>query len=306
MGKHSRAKKFRHRAGLFLFASLCLIAGAFALWAFVLSPDNSGNETVNKADTPSVSQAPEPAKEDAGDKGKAEKKDPAPKPVMVAVPDIPVGATEQEAKKLLESKDLKLGEVSKEANADTEKGGVILQDPWPEKEIKEGSAVDITLSSGPKETDEASADPSAAPTPSSTAMMLTVPKMGKSGQPIGEGVDEGTLYNGPGHAPTTGYPWVPGSNTYIAGHVLGYEGTGSYMDFAALPSMAYGDTITLTDANGTNYNYTVSEILQVSIYDLWVMDPTGKDQVSLQTCINPPAYDVRLVVRGDLTSVDPA
>lgn len=304
MGKHSRVKKFRHRAGLFLFASLCLIAGAFALWSFVLSPDNSGDETVNKADTPSVSQAPKPTKDDAGDKGKAEKKDPAPKPAMVAVPDIPVGATEQEAKKLLESKDLKLGEVSKEANADTEKGGVILQNPLPDKEIKEGSAVDITLSSGPKESEEVSlAD---VPAPPSSAMTLTVPKMGKSNQPIGEGVDPATLMNGPGHAPTSGYPWVAGSNTYIAGHVLGYAGTGSYLDFAALPNMTYGDTITLTDANGTNYNYTVSEILQVSIYDLWVMDPTGKDQVSLQTCINPPAYDVRLVVRGDLTSVDPA
>jgi sortase A len=130
--------------------------------------------------------------------------------------------------------------------------------------------------------------------------------MGKSGQPVGEGVDEGTLYNGPGHAPTSGYPWQEGANVYIAGHVLGYEGTGSYMDFAALPNMSYGDEIILTDANGTTYTYVVSEILQVSIYDLWVMDPTGANQVSLQTCINPPAYDVRLVVRGDLQSVVPA
>lgn len=299
MGKHSRVKKLRHRVGFFLFASLVLVAGAFAVWSFVLSPGDSGGERVNKADSPSVSKAPEPAKDDSG---KAEKKA---TPVMVAVPDIPTGATEQEAEKLLESKGLKLGEVSEEANQDTKKGGVILQDPLPEKEIKKGSAVGITLSSGPKKSDE-EGSLAEAPTPSSTAMTLTVPKMGKSGQPIGEGVDPATLINGAGHAPTTGYPWIPGSNTYIAGHVLGYAGTGSYMDFAALPSMTYGDTITLTDANGTNYNYTVSEILQVSIYDLWVMDPTGKDQVSLQTCINPPAYDVRLVVRGDLTSVDPA
>lgn len=298
MGKHSRANKFRHRVGFFLFASLVLVAGAFAVWSFVLSPADSGNETVNKADTPSVSKAPEPANDEAG---KGDKKA---KSAMVAVPNIPTGATEQEAEKLLESKGLKLGEVSEKANEDTKKGGVISQEPSPKEEIKEGAAVGITLSSGPKESDEVSlAD---VPAPSSSAMTLTVPKMGKSGQPIGEGVDPATLMNGPGHAPTTGYPWIPGSNTYVAGHVLGYAGTGSYLDFAALPNMTYGDTITLTDANGTNYNYTVSEILQVSIYDTWVMDPTGKDQVSLQTCINPPAYDVRLVVRGDLTSVDPA
>jgi sortase A len=145
-----------------------------------------------------------------------------------------------------------------------------------------------------------------APAPGSTAMTLSVPKMGIAGDPIYEGVDDATLRNGAGHSPTSGYPWVPGSNTYIASHVLGYEGTGSFMDFAALPSMAYGDQIMISDANGTTYTYTVSEILQVSITDVWVMGPTGADQISLQTCINPPAYDVRLVVRGDLTSVQPA
>jgi sortase A len=145
-----------------------------------------------------------------------------------------------------------------------------------------------------------------APDPGSTAMTLSVPKMGIAGDPIYEGVDDATLMNGAGHAPTTGYPWVPGSNTYVASHVLGYEGTGSYMDFAALPSMAYGDEIVVTDANGTTYTYIVSEILEVDITEVWVMDPTGSDQISLQTCINPPNYDVRLVVRGDLTNVQPA
>ena len=145
-----------------------------------------------------------------------------------------------------------------------------------------------------------------APDPGSTAMTLSVPKMGISGDPIYEGVDDATLRNGAGHAPTSGYPWVPGSNTYVASHVLGYEGTGSYLDFAALPSMAYGDEIVVTDANGTTYTYVVSEILEVAITEVWVMAPTGSDQISLQTCINPPAYDVRLVVRGDLTNVQPA
>lgn len=145
-----------------------------------------------------------------------------------------------------------------------------------------------------------------APIPSSTAMTLSVPAMGLSGDPIYEGVDPGTLMNGAGHAPNTGYPWVPGSNTYVASHVLGYEGTGSYMHFANLPNVGYGDQIFITDANGTQYTYNVSEILQVGITELWVMDPTGKDQISLQTCINPPAYDVRLVVRGDLVDVQPA
>jgi sortase A len=62
----------------------------------------------------------------------------------------------------------------------------------------------------------------------------------------------------------------------------------------------------VSDANGTTYTYIVSEILEVDITEVWVMDPTGSDQISLQTCINPPNYDVRLVVRGDLTNVQPA
>jgi sortase A len=176
----------------------------------------------------------------------------------------------------------------------------------PQEEAAAAEEAAVAEEAPEEEAAAGGADPSIAPEPASTALSLTVPAMGKSGQPVAEGVDEATLMNGPGHAPTTGYPWQEGANVYIAGHVLGYEGTGSYMDFAALPNMTYGDEIILTDANGTTYTYVVSEILEVSIYDLWVMDPTGKNQVSLQTCINPPAYDVRLVVRGDLQSVTPA
>lgn len=187
-----------------------------------------------------------------------------------------------------------IGEIPQPAQEEKKEEPKPEEDPKSDEEAEE------------PETASGGADPSLAPEPASTEMYLTVPKMGKSGQPIAEGVDEGTLYNGAGHAPTTGFPWQEGANVYIAGHVLGYEGTGSYMDFAALPNMTTGDEITLSDANGTVYTYVVSEILQVSIYDLWVMDPTGANQVSLQTCINPPAYDVRLVVRGDLQSVTPA
>ncbi|HET7480872.1 MAG TPA: PASTA domain-containing protein, partial [Rubrobacteraceae bacterium] len=204
MGKHSRVKKFRHRVGFFLFASLCLVAGAFAVWYLILAPDGSSKtEPFNKADTPKVAQAPKPAKKEA-----------ASKPAMVKVPEIPKGTTEAKAKALLKSKDLKLGEVTKKSSDDVDKGGVISQDPAPKKEVKEGSAVDIAVSSGPKEpaknSEKGSKDISVAnvPAPPSTAMTLTVPAMGKSGEPIGEGVDEGTLYNGPGHAPGTGYPWI--------------------------------------------------------------------------------------------------
>jgi len=313
-----KSKSRRSKVGLYLLAATLLAVGAVALGVFVFGLGSFGQEAspVKTASKPDVSSAPDPAKKQAA------------KPALVKVPKIPEGATRQEAEKLLKSNDLKLGKVEEKSSENVDKGGVITQKPSSDAKIKKGSAVGITLSSGPKQAaqPQQAAQPTPAaqpsqpdqaqqsstagvanvPAPSSSAMSLTVPKMGISGQAVGEGVDEGTLYNGPGHAPTSGYPWISGSNTYIAGHVLGYSGTGSYMNFAALPNMTYGDQIYITDANGTQYTYTVSDILQVSIYDTWVINPTGKDQVSLQTCINPPAYDVRLVVRGDLTSVGPA
>lgn len=231
MGKESRLRKFRRRAGLFLFASLCLAIGALTLWSLVLSP---GSAPVRQADIPSVSQAPELVKKPAADKKES-------------------------------------GEAKKHAG-----------DKKPAK------------------------DEAKVPIPDSTDLYLTVPKMGRYNDYVANGIDDATLYNGAGHAPFTGFPWEPKSNVYIAAHVLGYAGTGSYLQFANLPNMTYGDKIYLTDANGTKYTYEVSEILKVSIYDTWVMNPTGKDQVSLQTCINPPAYDVRLIVRGDLVDTQPA
>jgi sortase A len=252
MGKHSRPKRFRHWAGFFLFGSLVLVVGGIALWSLVLNPGGSGGEPVQKADTPSVAEAPKPA-----DK-------PAPE----------------------EPKD---GGKADEARASDE-------------DKKDGDKKD----DGEKQPEEGGIDLASVPEPSSPELYLSVPKMGLSGDYVASGVDEGTLMNGAGRVPESGLPWQEGSNTYIASHVLGYEGTGSYMHFAALPSVTYGDQFFLTDANGTEYTYTVSEILQVSIYDTWVINPTGKTQVSLQTCINPPAYDVRLVVRGDLVDVKPA
>lgn len=179
----------------------------------------------------------------------------------------------------------------------------VAEAPVAEAPVAEAPVVEEPVAEAPVAEGGVVGDP---PDPSNASMTLSVPKMGIAGDPIYEGVDEATLRNGAGHAPTSGYPWVPGSNTYVASHVLGYEGTGSYLDFADLPSMTYGDEIVVTDGDGTTYTYVVSEILEVAITEVWVMAPTGSDQISLQTCINPPAYDVRLVVRGDLTNVQPA
>lgn len=158
----------------------------------------------------------------------------------------------------------------------------------------------------PEQAASGGVDLSSIQAPASSELYLSVPKMGLVDDYVVNSVDEATLTNGAGHVPETGFPWQPGANTYIASHVLGYEGTGSYMHFAALPTVTYGDEVYLSDANGNQYRYEVYEIIEVSIYETWVMEPVGADVVSLQTCINPPAYDVRLVVRGKLVETIPA
>jgi sortase A len=145
------------------------------------------------------------------------------------------------------------------------------------------------------------------PSPAGAMMSLSVPAMGISDIPVVEGTSEASLSQGAGHLPGTGYPWVPGSNTYIAGHRIGYPGTPSDHVFWNLPNLGLGDEILLTDSNGTTYTYAVSEIFEVSPTDLSVTAPTGGDVVSLQTCIEDygdywspgPNWFVRYVVRAE-------
>jgi sortase A len=144
--------------------------------------------------------------------------------------------------------------------------------------------------------------------PSSSVMSLSIPKLGISGVSVVDDVSEAGLSQGVGHMPGTGFPWQKGSNTWIAGHRLGYPGTPSDHIFFNLPSLAPGDIITLSDSNGRVYTYRVSEILQLLPTEMWATEPVpGRDVVSLQTCIENfgdfatlgPNWNVRLIVRGD-------
>jgi LPXTG-site transpeptidase (sortase) family protein len=143
--------------------------------------------------------------------------------------------------------------------------------------------------------------------PADTTMYLTIPAIGLTDIPVLEGTSEGVLSQGVGHVAGTGYPWVEGSNTYIAGHRLGYPGTISDHVFWQLPSLGAGDEIILEDSVGQSYKYQVSEILEVSPTDLSVTGSTGRDMVSLQTCIENygdywtpgPNWLTRYIVRAD-------
>ena len=150
--------------------------------------------------------------------------------------------------------------------------------------------------------------PAAPVAPADTTMYLSVPKLDIYGVPVVEGTTEASLTAGAGHLPSSGYPWVGGSNTYIAGHRLGYPGTPSDHVFYDLPKLVEGDKLLLTDSNGTTYAYAVSEILEVPVTDLSVTYPIpGRDVVSLQTCIENfgdywtegPNWLARYIVRAD-------
>ncbi|MDP9439391.1 MAG: class E sortase, partial [Actinomycetota bacterium] len=122
--------------------------------------------------------------------------------------------------------------------------------------------------------------------PSSSAMNLSVPALGISGVPVIDENSEAALTAGAMHLPGTGFPWQgEGSNTYVAGHRIGYPGTPSDRVFYDLPSMRQGDEVVLTDADGRDYTYAVTEMFAVSPPDTYVTSPiAGRDVVTLQTC----------------------
>lgn len=148
--------------------------------------------------------------------------------------------------------------------------------------------------------------PAAASVPKSAEMKLTIPEMSRvKDAPVytGPANDEASLNQGALHVQGTGYPWQSGANVYIAGHRLGYAGTGSYLLFFDLNKLKNGDKLYLTDTNGTRYTYKVFRIFEVTPNDEAVTQPVpGKSIISLQTC-TLPTYTHRLIVQGELVSV---
>lgn len=128
-------------------------------------------------------------------------------------------------------------------------------------------------------------DPSVTP-PSDPTMRLSIPKLGINGAVVLDG--EVGLELGAQHLEGTGYPWIPGSNTYIAGHRVGFPGTGSDRIFYSLPSMSAGDEVVLSDSLGQEYTYRVSNVFAVTPFDTWVAGPTGDDMITLQVCTETP------------------
>ncbi len=136
---------------------------------------------------------------------------------------------------------------------------------------------------------------------SDAAITLTVGALGLYDVPVISSANLEVLDRGLMHEPETSLPWDGGAqrNVFIAGHYLGYPGTGSRLIFHDLDKLRGGDEVVLKDRQGRIYEYRVSESFTVSPEDSWVMGQMrGRDMVTLQTC-TPPTFENRLIVRAD-------
>ena len=152
----------------------------------------------------------------------------------------------------------------------------ILEEPATEKEEPSGR-------------ESVESEEAAPPPPEDPTLSLTVPKLDVYGHTVRNDDSQEALDAGAIKLPQTGSPWQKGANTYIAGHRIGWPWNETYYQFYNLPSMQKGDEVFLTDANGTVYEYRVTEMFAVSPDDTWVTQPiAGRDVVSLQTCTESP------------------
>jgi sortase A len=144
--------------------------------------------------------------------------------------------------------------------------------------------------------------PPESPTPKN--MKLTVPKLGLEDVAVPTGFRQAELdREGVLRMKESGLPWEAGSNTFIAGHALGYPWTRVPRAFHGLEELMPGDEIFLKSADGRTYTFRVYDRITVEPDDTWVTHPVeGKTIVSLQTCIPIPTFENRLIVRGELIS----
>lgn len=142
--------------------------------------------------------------------------------------------------------------------------------------------------------------------PEDKTLYLTVPKLGLEEVPIYDSTSEEDVKKSAIHVPSTGFPWQQGANTYIAGHRIGYPGTGSDEIFYDLDELSEGDEVTVADSAGGEYVYRIrGEPRVVGPENVQVMNPPedGSSVLTLQTCTLPD-YEDRIVVQGDLIEGD--
>ncbi len=138
--------------------------------------------------------------------------------------------------------------------------------------------------------------------PSGAALGLTIGSIGLYDVPVLRSNTQSALDNGVIHARGTSMPWssTPERNVYLAGHRIGWPGTGSHLVFYRLGELGEGDQISLKSRDGGRYVYRVTDAFVVSPDDTWVMGRIkGRDMLTLQTCTPIPGFQKRLIVRAE-------
>src|SRR5829696_8439064 len=185
-------------------------------------------------------------------------------------------------------------------------------DPGPRSESGTGTAPDQSRQSLPVDeynyplpTDSqlrAANQPRHYNLPPGAIMSLTINTLELRNVPVFSSASTRALDQGVIHLPGTSYPWsdTPERNVYLAGHRLGWPGTGSHLVFYRLNELGRGDRITLRDREGRRYDYTVMESFEVGPLDRWVTGRVrGRDLLTLQTCTPIPTFEKRLIVRAE-------
>lgn len=181
---------------------------------------------------------------------------------------------------------------------------------WPENETasvelrtQEVKNTGALLGEGTGRSEAPPADESAPPeSPTPKNMTLTVPKLGLKDVAVPTGFRQAELdREGLLRMKESGLPWEEGSNTFIAGHALGFPWTRVPRAFQDLGTLAPGDEILLKSADGRRYTFEVYDRMTVEPDDTWVTYPVeGKTVISLQSCTPIPTFENRLIVRGEL------
>ena len=176
--------------------------------------------------------------------------------------------------------------------------------PRQEREARKSTTLPVAPQGWPAPSTQevaAAREPRYYPQRQDGVMTLTVDSIGLYEVPVINANTREALDGGVIHFPQTPMPWDERDqqNVYLAGHRLGWEGTGSRLVFYNLDKLKAGDTVVLEDSLGEPYEYRVSEVFVVEPDAGWAVDPVvGRDMVTLQTCTFPDLLN-RLIVRAD-------
>ena len=138
--------------------------------------------------------------------------------------------------------------------------------------------------------------------PPGAVMSLTINALQLRNVPVISSNTTQALDQGVIHLPGTSYPWsgTQERNVYLAGHRLGWPGTGSHLVFYRLNELGGGERVTLRDSRGGRYHYRVIESFVAGAEESWVTGRVrGRDLLTLQTCTPIPTFEKRLIVRAE-------